>query len=140
MTRNFRRLLVLALFALALNVAASAQDFGHEVRASIPFNFYAGDKVMPAGNYIFAINPQNHNMEIFQKDSGIGMFLLGSPDDGSSNGRTLLIFRTSQEGVYVLQKLQGPDIGLSFNRGKALPDVAESRGNNTQVVLAQLVK
>jgi hypothetical protein len=61
---------------------------------------------MPAGEYTFAVNRQNRTIAIFQNDKGIGSFLLGSPNDGSNNGRTLLTFRTNNEDVYVLQKLQ----------------------------------
>jgi len=64
---------------------------------------------MPAGEYTFAVNRQNRTIAIFQNDKGIGSFLLGSPNDGSNNGRTLLTFRTNNEDVYVLQKLQEAD-------------------------------
>jgi len=109
MKENFRTLATLMLFALALNAAALAQDFEQYVRAKIPFSFYAGGQVMPAGDYTFAINRQNRTIAIFQNDKGIGSFLLGSPNDGSNNGRTLLTFRTNNEDVYVLQKLQEAD-------------------------------
>ena len=141
MKQSFHTLVALALLTLVLNAASFAQDFGHEVRANIPFSFYAGDKAMPAGNYTFAINQQNHNIAIYQSDRAIGAFLLGSPHDGSNNERTVLTFRANDEDVYVLQKLQGPDFGISFSGGKSLSHTAEDRpANATQTVLAQLVK
>ena len=141
MKEHYRRLVALALFVLALNAAALAQDFGPKVRAQVPFNFYAGGKVMPAGNYTFAINRQNHTIAITQYDKGIEAFLLGSPHDGSINGLTKLTFRANDEDVYVLQKLEGPDFGLSFNAGKAVSRLAQdSPATATQVVLAELVK
>ena len=140
MKENYRRLAVLALFVLALNAATLAQDFGPRVRAQIPFSFYAGAKVLPAGSYTFAINRQNHEVTIFQDNKGIGAFL-GSPHDGSSNGLSLLTFRTNGEGPYVLQTLQGPDYGLSFSGGKTLSRLVEKRpAGATRVVLAELVK
>src|SRR6516162_6926326 len=116
MKENFRTLATLMLFALALNAAALAQDFEQYVRAKIPFSFYAGGQVMPAGDYTFAINRQNRTIAIFQNDKGIGSFLLGSPNDGSDNGRTLLTFRGNAEDIYVLQRLQGPEFGINFGR------------------------
>ena len=124
--KNFRRLAALTLFALALNAASFAQDFGQTVRANIPFSFYAGGKVMPAGRYSISINRQNGKIAIYQKDKGIGSFLLGSPHDGSNSDRTLLTFRANDDNVYVLQKLVGPDFGLSFGGGKQLSHLAGS--------------
>lgn len=141
MKKNFRTLVALALFTLALNAATFAQQFGHEVRANIPFSFYAGGKVMPAGNYTITIDRLSFNIAIYQKDKGIGSFLLGSPYDGSSNGRTLLTFRANDEGIYALQKLQGPDFGLSFSAKNRLSRLVEDRPtDDTQTLVAELVK
>ena len=141
MKQNSRILAALALFTLVLNAASFAQYFGHEVRANIPFSFYAGSKVMPAGNYTFTINQQTHNIAIYQRDKGIGAFLQGSPHDGSKNERTVLTFRANDENVYVLQKLAGPDFGLSFSGEKRQSHLVENRqANPTQTVVAELVK
>ena len=141
MRQHFRKLLALILFALALNAATFAQDFEQKVRASIPFGFYAGSKVMPAGIYTFAINRQSHNILIYETDKGMGAFLLGSPHDGSKDDRTLLTFRANAENVYVLQKLEGPDFGVSFSGRKSLSRLAEERqANDTQTVVAELVR
>lgn len=141
MKENLRRLVALTFFTLVLSAAAFAQDFGHSVRADIPFNFYSGGKVMPAGNYTFAIDRQTHNLAIFQRDKGIGAFVLGAPYDGSNHQTTTLTFRANDENVYVLQKLQGPDFGLSFSGGKQLSRWVENRpANATQMVVAELIK
>ena len=141
MKKNFRRLMALTLFTLALSTATFAQDFGQKVRANIPFSFYAGGKVMPAGNYTFTINRENFNIAIYEKNKGIGSFLLGSPHDGSKDERTLLTFRTNDEDVYVLQKLEGPEFGLSFSGGKQLSHLVEDRpSNDTRTIVAQLVR
>ena len=139
MNPNYRRLVALALFMLALNIAALAQDFRPKIRADIPFRFYAGGKVLPAGSYTLAVNSGSHNVAIFQSN-GIGTFLLGSPNDGSSNGRALLTFRLNNEDVYVLQKIQAPDVGLSFDLGKMSTRLVENQPASTQVVLARLVR
>lgn len=141
MIQTFRRLVALTLFTLALSGAVFAQSFGYTVRANIPFNFYAGSKEMPAGDYTFAINRQNSVIAIYQRSTGNGALLLGSSQDGSKNGRTSLTFRANDENVYVLQKLQGPDVGLSFGTEKRMTHVAENgMSNATLTVLAELVK
>ena len=141
MKTRFLRLAALMLLAISQDTLALAQDFDHRVRANIPFNFYASGKVMPAGEYTFAVNRQNHTIEILQNTKAIGSFLLGSPNDGSNNGRTLLTFRTNNEDVYELQKLQEPDFGISFGAEQVPSHSAAVRpADATQVVVAQLVR
>jgi hypothetical protein len=124
---------------LALTGASLAQDFSPKVRANIPFSFYAGGKILPAGTYTLAVNRGSNNVVILQKDTGIGTFLLGSPRDGSRNGRSLLTFRANSEGTYVLQKIEGPDLGISFVSHKALSPVAlNGSADSPEVVIAAI--
>jgi hypothetical protein len=135
--KNYRKLAVLAVFVLTVTGASLAQDFSPKVRANIPFSFYAGGKVLPAGNYTLAIHRGSNNVAIFQRDSGVGTFLLGSPHDGSSNGRSLLTFRADSEGTYVLQKVEGPDLGISFVSDKTLSRLAlNGSADSREVVIA----
>ena len=137
MKQNYRKLVVLALVVLALTGASLAQDFSAKVRAHIPFSFYAGGKMLPAGNYTLAVNRGSNNVAIFQKDSGVGTFLIGSPHDASRNGLSLLTFRANQEGTYVLQKIEGPDLGISFVSNKALAQMAlDGAVDSREVVIA----
>ena len=135
MKENYRKVVVLALFALALSGAALAQDFSPKVRADIPFNFYAGGKVLPAGRYTIAVNRENNHLALVQKDTGTGMFLTGSVNDGSRNGRSFLIFRADSEGIYVLQQVEGPDLGFNIVGSKTHSVVAlHGPDNNSEVV------
>ena len=139
MKEIYRKLVVPALFVLALASAALAQDFSTKVRAHIPFSFYAGSKMLPAGNYTLAVNRGSDNVAIFQSDSGIGTFLIGSPHDASRNGISLLTFRANSEGTYVLQKIEGPDLGISFVSDKALSRLAlDSPASSREVIIAAI--
>ena len=124
MKKNYRKFVALAVFVLALTGASLAQDFSPKVRANIPFSFYAGGKMLPPGRYTLAVHRESNNVAIFQQDTGMGMFLSGSPHDGSRDGRSLLTFHTDGEGKYVLQKIEGPDLGISFVSDKTLSHVA----------------
>jgi hypothetical protein len=140
MRNNLRRLVALALFAIALTGAAMAQTYSHVVRADIPFNFYAGSKLLSAGTYTFSINNQNHNV-IIGNARNYDCFLLGSPNDGSNNGVTLLTFQSNGEGTYVLRKLRGEGFGLSFNTSKGSSSLAvDQRADHQQTVVAELLK
>ena len=139
MKENYRKLVVLALVVLALTGASLAQDFSTKVRAQIPFSFYAGGKMLPGGDYTLAVNRGSNNVAIFQKDTGVGTFLLGSPHDASRNGLSLLTFRANSEGTYVLQKIEGPELGISFVSDKALSHLAlDGPVDSKEVVIAAI--
>ena len=138
MKEQFRKLVVLALFVLALSGAVLAQDLSPKVRANIPFNFYAGSKMLPAGTYIIAIDRLSHHVAVFQKASGTGIFLLPSQVDDSYTGPSLLAFRNNGEGTYVLEKIEGPDMALSFPTEKAWSHVALNQPAYGTTVIAAL--
>jgi hypothetical protein len=115
MTKYLSKLVALALFAVALTGAALAQNDAHAVRANIPFSFYAGGKLLPAGEYKISVNVEGRMVFIGQNVTGRGSFLLGSPDDRSRDGRTVLTFKLVGGEVYALRELRGPDSGMSFN-------------------------
>jgi hypothetical protein len=141
MKNNFCKMVALALFTFALGGAALAQDYEHKLRADIPFSFYAGNQLMPAGSYTFATNLATHNVEIGQSGKGSESFLQGSPNDGSNNGVAILTFRGDGTGTYALQKVQGRDFGVSFNADKVLSHLAAARpADATRTVIAQLLK
>ena len=74
MKNNLCKVVALVLFTMVLGGAALAQDYGYKIRADIPFSFYAGTQLMPAGTYTFAANVANHNVEIGQSRSGPSPF------------------------------------------------------------------
>ena len=139
MKEKYRKLVVLALFVLALTGASLAQDFSPKVRANIPFSFYANGKMLPAGNYTLAVPRGTNYVAIFQKDTGIGIFLIGSPKDGLRTGRSLLTFRANSEGTYVLQKFEAPKLGISFVSDKALSHMALNGPNNSRDIVIAAV-
>ena len=120
MTKNFSKLVALALFAVALTGAALAQNSSRVVRANIPFSFYAGGELLPAGEYIISVSMDGGLITLDQHATGKASLLLGSRDDRSRDGRTVLTFKLVGGEAYSLRELQGPDLGLRFN-AKAPP-------------------
>src|SRR5271165_5221872 len=104
--RNLRKLVVLALFALALTGAALAEDGAHMVRANIPVDFYVGGKLLPAGEYTVSVNMAEHLITIAQKANGNRAFLLGSADDGSRDDRVVLSFKTKAPEAAIRAQIQ----------------------------------
>lgn len=115
MKTHFLKLVALALFAAALAGVALAQNDVPLGRASIPFDFYAGGKLLHAGEYTISAN-LNHRVAIIEeKASGRTCFLIGVPDENSRDDRTVLTFKLVGGNVYALHELQSADVGVSFN-------------------------
>ena len=112
-----------------------AQNYDAKVRANVPFNFYAGSKLLPAGTYAIAVNRVSNNVAIFQTDTGVGTFLFASQIDGSKDGRYFLIFRRDDEGVYVLQNIEEPGVGLHFATKRNLSLAADDRPDSIHRVV-----
>ena len=145
MKNNYGRLVALALFVLALNTIVLAQDFTSKVRVDIPFSFYAGDQMLPAGQYTFALNRANSNIAIRGTDTNAGAFLLGSPNSFSNTSLATLTFHSNGSGGYILEKFQGPDFGFAFANRKTGTKIAANNpksqsSRDTQVVIAALTK
>ena len=136
---NGRIFVALALLTLALSGAALAQSYEQSVRATIPFNFYAGGELHTAGIYSFAINLSSHSVEMSSGYKSAGTFLVGAPEDGTSKSFGMLTFRSNEDGVYVLQEAQWADYGVSFNMKREAARSVDVRSlNATETVMAQL--
>jgi hypothetical protein len=136
--KNLPKIVALAFLVLALIGAALAEDSAHIVRANIPFNFYAGGQLLPAGEYTILVNLEDHVVTIGQKATGNRALLLGSPDDGSRDYRTVLTFKLVAGEVYALRELQGPDLGVSFNAsGSKHAMRAQSQKSQSVEVIAE---
>jgi|SRR5271167_643353 len=137
MKNHLTKLVALALFAMALTGASLAQSSTHVVRADIPFSFYAGDQVLPAGEYTISINLEAHLAIVGQKATGRSSFLLGSLDDSSRDERTVLIFKLGEGEVYALRELRGPDLGVSFKAKEPRATMkVQNRSNESVTVIA----
>ena len=138
MNNYLRKLMALAFFAVALTGAALAQDTTRMVRANIPFSFYAGGQLLPAGEYTIAVNVEDRSIAIGQRASGHRSFLLGSSDDSSRDDRTVLTFKLVAGDVYALRELQGPDLGLSFNaKAPQAAMSAQNQGKESVTIIAE---
>ncbi len=138
MKNYLSKLVALALFAMALTGAALAQSNSHELRANIPFSFYAGGQVLPAGEYTIWVNMQVHSAMVGQKATGRSSILLGSPDDSSRDERTVLTFKLAEGEVYALSEIRGPDLGVSFNaKAQRAALRVQKQSNDSVAVIAE---
>jgi len=125
MKATYGKVVALALVALALSVTSFSQSFSTKVRADIPFSFYAGDKLLPAGSYTFGFNSNNHSLAVLSNQKGKASFLVGYPSAASKTGMSLLVFRTNSDGAHALEEIQGANYSVGFDARKELAKVAE---------------
>ncbi|HKQ75572.1 MAG TPA: hypothetical protein VJ810_17880 [Blastocatellia bacterium] len=70
--RSFQVLAVSALVLYALTAGASAQSLVAAKKVKVDFDFYAGKKLMPAGEYEFTLTPnhQTHKLVHIRRTDG----------------------------------------------------------------------
>ena len=138
MKTHFSKLVALALFAAALTGVALAQNDIPLGRASIPFDFYAGSKLLHAGEYTISANLNDRVVILQEKASGRTCFLTGVADESSRDDRTVLTFKLVGGEVYALRELQGADLGVSFSaKGPQSTVRAQNQKSQSVEVIAE---
>ncbi|MCG3164023.1 MAG: hypothetical protein JMDDDDMK_05489 [Acidobacteria bacterium] len=64
--RSFQMLAVSVIALCALTASASAQAVAVSTRVNVDFDFYAGKKLMPAGEYEFRLMPNHQTTRLVQ--------------------------------------------------------------------------
>ncbi len=113
MKRYFAHLIAIGGLVLLLAGAGLAQDeIGYKLRANVPFDFYAGDTILPAGVYTFDLSPYGV-VTVEQDSTSHAMYLSGMPADPVNNDKSVLTFKRVGNG-YQLEELQGIDFGVEL--------------------------
>jgi hypothetical protein len=124
--------IIFFLPVIAVNLAHA--QFNHRVTAKIPFEFYAGNAEMPAGNYYADIDVENRVVNLRSDNSRGGSFLMGMMSEPSNDENMELVF-DHLGSSYFLRDLKGPDVDVQFPVQKA--EVQLARGiSPEQVVVA----
>ncbi len=136
MRKNIRTFVALSCLAVALSGAALAQDLSKVVvRATIPFDFYAGNQKLPAGMYTMTVGVDRRIM-LRNQETGVTSFLLAIPADTAAETKAALIF-DDVAGAYLLRSLEDSNASVNFIENKTLLAGARERGT---VVVALLGK
>lgn len=123
MKRQAYTLVALLVLVGSMAVAAQAQNNGRtELRASIPFQFHVGDKIMPAGEYtVTQINPSSSAaaLQLRAKDGSSVMIQMQSVT-ARAHDRARLVFNRYADGLYFSQAWTSSDAdGLQAPKSKA---------------------
>jgi hypothetical protein len=105
---------MIRITAIALLAAAGTLGLGNAlaqdaVRATMPFDFTVGSKLLPAGTY--TINrARNELIEIHSVNSDVGMLSDSFSDDTQSKNGAVLVF-DKYGGEYFLREVLGGSVG-----------------------------
>ena len=87
-----KRITVTALFTLAtLVTAGGAMAQGRAARATVPFDFTVGDKLLPAGNYEITA-PSTGIIEVQDREKHVAMLAATTYDSHESRNGGKLVF------------------------------------------------
>ncbi len=128
---------ILTLFAAVLlstiTVGVAHAETDEMVKANIPFNFYAGSYMMPAGTYSVGFDSQNNIAIIRDNDDSHEVFLLGMVSDQGTDSAKLIFDHVGNS--YFLRDLEAFETDVSFPVRKAEMKLARG-GSGGEVVVA----
>ena len=126
---------LVALAALLMATASYAQN--NRVAATIPFNFVAGDRAYPAGDYLFS--NQGNVLRIASTENvwNNKMILSQACEELSRSDKTKVVFR-QMGGNYFLQQIwvAGETRGRELPRSKSEIELAQKHERSESVIVA----
>lgn len=133
-----RYVLLLAVLAMSLTGVSFAQQFAYRVAADVPYDFYVGDQVFSAGNYVFAVNYGDRTVTITNQANGHSSVVQASPIEYASPGydrrdKGTVVELVSVGNRYVLTDVQTRTNGASFSIGAKTRTMAKNEGVVTLV-------
>ena len=128
MTKSVRSFVVLVVFAMALTGLSVAQNETYHVRANIPFDFYAGNQLLPAGVYLIDVSYGTHVTELRNHDTGRTYSLVAVPADGEGSGNSVVEFEVAGNR-HVLADLKTASTGVNFSESKRVLATAQVTGS-----------
>lgn len=131
----------LTTFALLL-MATAGYAQTTRVAATIPFNFVAGDRVYPAGDYLFSNDGAILRIANTEDTSAGKMVLSLNCEKAMPSDKTKVVFR-QMRGDYFLEQIwvAGQTRGRELPRSKSEIQLAEKHeGSQSVIVAANLLK
>ncbi|MFB3827904.1 MAG: hypothetical protein ACE15B_14125 [Bryobacteraceae bacterium] len=101
---------LIVVMAAAMLLPAGLFAEGVTVRADIPFQFLAGDQVLPAGSYQVRFDPEFRKIQFHSPESTATLFLLTKSfkrPEGAQADTGLLVFH-KYGNVYALRNVWNP--------------------------------
>jgi len=103
-----KRITVTALFTLAaLVTTGGVMAQGRAVRATVPFDFTVGDKLLPAGNYEIS-KISSSTIEVQNRDKHVAIFAAAAYDTHESRNGSKLVFAKYGDQYFLSEILCQP--------------------------------
>lgn len=90
------------LFAVAMPLRAGS-ILNHEMTVTVPFEFTAGDKVLPAGNYIVRVDKERETIALLGEGQQQLVLLTISKESGNAPQRGKLVFQRYAAGSFLAE-------------------------------------
>lgn len=115
-----KRITASALFTLAaLVTTGGVMAQGRAVRATVPFDFTVGDKLLPAGNYEIT-QVSNAAIELQDRDKHVAIFAHTNYDSRQSRNGSKLVFDKYGDQYFLSEVLCQPSaINVNLQTSKA---------------------
>ncbi|MBV9074931.1 MAG: hypothetical protein JOZ10_14985 [Acidobacteria bacterium] len=120
-------LMLIAVFSIAGLGIAQAQN---PVTATIPFDFYAAGKMLPAGTYVFSNSLPNLDTHFALGDGRGHSALISAVTVNEQGGDGKLVFRQRGDS-YFLTDLVTPSRAVHFGISRAESKLLESASTQT---------
>lgn len=129
-------LIAASLLALLPVTSANAGTTG---RFHIPFPFVAGNKALPAGDYVVRVNAASRSIELNSPDGGARLFLTGNSPyrsaEAADNGS--LIFKKYGKTYFLNQTWKtGSQWGYELPASKAEREMAKADASDSAVTVS----
>jgi hypothetical protein len=128
MRKSVRSFVVLVVFAMALAGLSLAQDETYSLRANIPFDFYAGSQLLPAGVYLIDVSYATHVAALRNQDTGRTYSVVAVPANGEGSGNAVVEFDVAGD-KHMLADLKTASTGVNFSQSKRAMATAKHTGS-----------
>jgi hypothetical protein len=138
MKSHFRHVVIVAVIASALTGMSLAQQFAYRVATNIPYDFYVGEQLYSAGDYVFTVNYGDRAVTITNQANGHSSVVLASPIEFASPGydnrnKGAVVELVPVGDRYVLSDLKTRTNGVAFPQEASTRTMAKSEGVITLV-------
>jgi len=113
MKKQITSLLAIAILLTTFSATTARAQSDHLIAASIPFNFMIKDRVLPAGEYLFAVVQIGgaNTLKIQSADGHITVFLLTRPASVKATKDEPKLVFNRYENQYFLAQVYGVEEG-----------------------------
>jgi len=131
----------IAIALVALMSVGTAYAETKLVRVEIPFKFFAGDEVLPAGVYRVVVDPHFNRMELRRIDGTAGAFVSVSTLNRTAPAEAGQLLFRGYGNAHFLESIWGAgrSSGYELPKSKAEREMARAASGGTQIAWVRIL-